>query len=99
MDQAYENKDAPIILSWDGRQQSEAEPRRYLTRAGAAALLSEITDRLVTVQSMARWAWEGKGPPFVVVLGRCCYSEEDLLAWVDSITRQPRGKAMRRARA
>ncbi|MFI8593864.1 helix-turn-helix transcriptional regulator [Microbacterium sp. NPDC078428] len=39
----------------------------------------------ISVQTLARWAGEGKGPKFVKAGGRVLYRKRDVLAWIDSL--------------
>jgi predicted DNA-binding transcriptional regulator AlpA len=50
---------------------------RYLTRQQVAHLLG------VSEQTLANWAWQGKGPPCVRFSRRCVrYSQEALESWI-----------------
>lgn len=39
----------------------------------------------ISVQTLARWAMEGKGPRFRKAGGRVLYTRADVLAWLESL--------------
>lgn len=58
----------------------------------ATAELPEIATRdevakfiRISVQTLARWAVEGKGPKYKRAGGRCLYRRSDVLAWLDAL--------------
>lgn len=56
----------------------------FLLRPAAAEYLTRRLGRPVTVSSMQRWASEGRGPGFVVILGKASFTRADLDAWIKS---------------
>lgn len=57
---------------------------QYLTRAEAAEILRSSTDTL------ARWAYKGEGPRYVVTRGKALYRRSDIEAWL--LSQRPRHK-------
>lgn len=50
------------------------------------ALRSEVAEfTRISIQTLARWAVEGKGPKYKRAGGRCLYRRADVLAWLDSL--------------
>lgn len=56
-----------------------------LTRAAAAAYLSEKLGRPMKAQALAKMAHEGRGPPYRVILKRAMYTPSDLDTWASAI--------------
>ncbi len=67
----------------------------YLTRAGAAAYLSDKLGRTVSVEALHRHASDLTGPQYVIILGRASYRPAWLDGWVDGLVEPP---ASRRGR-
>ncbi len=51
--------------------------RRLMTRPEAAEYLR------LSHKTLARWAWAGKGPAFIMAGGKVLYDVADLDAWLD----------------
>jgi hypothetical protein len=67
----------------------------YLTRASAAAYLTDRLGRRVTVSSLARHASDQTGPRYTMVLGRASYCREWLDAWVGGLGEEPKKRPRR----
>jgi hypothetical protein len=56
----------------------------FLPRVKAAEYLSKRLGRPVSAGAMKRWASEGWGPPFAVILRKASYRKADLDRWLAS---------------
>jgi hypothetical protein len=68
----------------EDRDDDEADDLDFLPRDRAAEYLSKRLGRPVSPGSMGRWASEGRGPPFTVILRRASYRKRDLDDWLES---------------
>jgi hypothetical protein len=71
----------------------------YMTRKGAAAYLTRKLGRSVSAGSMSRWASEGWGPPYEIILGHASYTRPGLDEWIKSpdARRRPGGYRPRKS--
>jgi hypothetical protein len=65
-----------------GRGTDDDEGVVYMTRKAAATYLSRKLGRPVSVSAMKRWAHEGWGPRFTLILRRASYTRVDLDEWI-----------------
>jgi len=70
---------------------------RYRTRASAAQFLTDQIDgRTFTASALSNLAYKKKGPRHRIINGVACYTDADLLAWLEQeatkpVTRRRRG--------
>jgi hypothetical protein len=61
-----------------------SDRENFMPRDKAAEYLSERLGRPVSAGAMKKWASEGRGPLFTVILHRASYTQSDLDEWLES---------------
>ncbi|MBN8995164.1 MAG: helix-turn-helix domain-containing protein [Rhizobiales bacterium] len=55
---------------------------------------TELSDRLrLSVRTLQRWRWKGRGPRYLKMGGRVAYRLIDITAWEEWALRDPGGEA------
>lgn len=65
---------------------------KYLTRRGAAELLTNEFGITTSVRTLEQKAVTGSGPPYKIINGRACYERTAVIAWIEGHLASPRAR-------